>query len=120
MRNASRKLFQDLEAVITNPGFRSNTGSPRLDRKESLPLLHGAGLTVCLFLPQRPRRRPIEPLHSRYVGGLQPFDALVVAVGHDGARAAWVIETDRMADLVHEGVAKIVDIEVAIEANFPP
>ena len=30
-----------------------------------------------------------------------------------------MIEADGMADFVHEGVAEVVDIKVAVEAGFP-
>ena len=44
---------------------------------------------------------------------------LFVSVAHDLVATAGMVESYGMTDLVGEGVAQIVLLEIAIEANFP-
>src|SRR6185436_16146939 len=53
------------------------------------------------------------------VAGLEGAEALLVAVVHDGVGAGRVVQPDGVADLVRQGVAQVVGLEVAVEAHLP-
>ena len=64
-------------------------------------------------------RRAVKLGDAGNVASLQLAEALLVAVADDLARAVGMIEPERVADLVGEGVAQIVDVEIAVKANLP-
>src|SRR5581483_3243918 len=64
-------------------------------------------------------RRTVKRHGAGDIARLRPGEALEVAEAHQFGEARRMVETDGMADLVRESVAKIVDIEVAVEADLP-
>ena len=49
------------------------------------------------------------------IGWLQLVHPLVITIAHDGARSTRMIEANGVTDLMHERVAQIIDVQIAVE-----
>ncbi len=99
------RLLADAEGPAGAPLMRRSAGRAGRDA--------GAGEARAV------RAAPVEQRRALDVARLQARLALVVAVGHELARRARVVEADGVADLVRDRVAQVVDVEVAVEADLP-
>src|SRR5262249_30733339 len=61
----------------------------------------------------------VEQNRTGHVSRLQRAEALFVAIPHDLTTAVRVIQADGVTDLMGNRVAKIIDLEVPIEADLP-
>src|SRR5689334_20831040 len=94
------------------------TNSPMLDQARSRPSTFiraaNSGLNGWSELSQT-----VERLGRFAIAPRRPLELLVIAKAHQRPGGARMIEPYGMADLMHERVAQIVAVEIAVKADLP-
>jgi hypothetical protein len=63
--------------------------------------------------------RTIQECYASNIARLQHAEMLLVAIAHDLVVVIRMVQADRMSYLMRDGVADVIDLQIAVKADFP-